>query len=60
MYTHHHIPTLEFKPNIPLLDREFDKKSPEIDEFILSHAQDCNEDFSFIPLPPTGTRFSSR
>ena len=45
MNTLYHLRTPEFQPNIPLLDRDFDSKSPEIDDFILSHAQAQNEDF---------------
>lgn len=45
MNTQHYSRTPEFQSNIPLLDREFDAKSPELDDFILSHAQAQNEDF---------------
>lgn len=40
--------TLEFRPNIPLLDMEFDAKSPEIEDFIFDHAQMPDEDRSFM------------
>jgi hypothetical protein len=45
MNTQHHLRTPEFQPNIPLLDRGFDTKSPDIEDFILSHARAQNEDF---------------
>lgn len=45
MNTQYHLRTPEFQPNIPLLDRDFDSKSPEIDDFISSHAQAQNHDF---------------
>lgn len=48
MHTQNYIRTPEFQPNIPLLDRDFDTKSPEIADFILSHTQDYAEDFYFM------------
>lgn len=48
MRTQNYMRNHEFQPNIPLLDREFDAKSPEIADFIISHAQDHAEDFYFI------------
>ena len=45
MTTQYHLRTPAFQPNIPLLDRDFDSRSPEIDDFILSHARAQNEDF---------------
>ncbi len=45
MNTQHHLKTPAFQPNIPLLDRGFDTKSPEIEDFILSHSQAQDESF---------------
>lgn len=38
----------EFQPNIPLLDTEFDAKSPEFEDFICDHAHMSDEDQSFM------------
>lgn len=48
MHTQHHIGTAVFQDIIPILDIDFDAKSPEIDDFIFSHAQDHNEDRYFM------------
>jgi hypothetical protein len=48
MSTRHHQRTPEFEPNIPLLDSEFDAKSSDIDDLILSHVRSENEDYHMI------------
>lgn len=48
MNTQRQTKTPEFQPNIPLLDREFDTKSSEIEDFILFHAQIQSEDISVM------------
>ncbi len=48
MNTLNHSTILRFQPNIPLLDPEFDAKSSELADFILSHTQDNTEDIYFM------------
>lgn len=38
MHTTHHSAAFDSRANIPLLDRGFDSKPPELDGFILAHS----------------------
>lgn len=45
MNTQYNLKIPEFHTNIPVLDREFDASSKEVDDFIISHRPAQNDDF---------------
>lgn len=56
MNTQHHSITHEPQPNIPLLDRDFDARSKEVDDFIISHTSAQNDDFYIIRFYETSEK----
>lgn len=50
MNTPYNFKTPKLQPNIPLLDKGFDARSTEVDDFITSHTPAQNDDFYTVRL----------